>query len=262
MSLCECQKMKQKHAMPATKNSKLHACQTCHCAMPRNASNYLDALHATPATKKSELHMHRVGQNRIHTYIYTVYLVISMPKIPYVHCIYMVLANRTCMHSCDLKLCRQLVPCYEVHGTGKVLTTSTHHTIDNIILNEHPSGLHRKTSTPPSYKISTHLYIHSPVYPHPLTCISTSTHLYIHIYSPLYPLTSTSTHLYIHSPLYPSTSISTNLYIHSPLYPHLLTSISTHLYIHIHSPLFPLPPPSHTHPPVHPCALCLLPLLL
>ena len=35
----------------------------------------------------------RVGQNRIYTYINTVYLVISKPKIPYVHRIYMVLAN-------------------------------------------------------------------------------------------------------------------------------------------------------------------------
>jgi hypothetical protein len=37
--------------------------------------------------------IYRVGQNRICTYIYTVYLVISKPKIPYVHRIYMVLAN-------------------------------------------------------------------------------------------------------------------------------------------------------------------------
>jgi len=37
--------------------------------------------------------MYRVGQNRIYTYIYTVYLVISKPKIPYGHRIYMVLAN-------------------------------------------------------------------------------------------------------------------------------------------------------------------------
>jgi len=35
----------------------------------------------------------RVGQNRLYTYIYTVYLMISLPKIPYVHRIYMVLAN-------------------------------------------------------------------------------------------------------------------------------------------------------------------------
>jgi len=39
--------------------------------------------------------MHRVGQNRILTPYMTVYLVISLPKIPYMHRIYMVLANPT-----------------------------------------------------------------------------------------------------------------------------------------------------------------------
>ena len=38
-------------------------------------------------------HMTRVGQNCIYTYEYTIYLVISKPKIPYVNRIYMVLAN-------------------------------------------------------------------------------------------------------------------------------------------------------------------------
>jgi len=37
----------------------------------------------------------RVGQNRIFTPYMTVYLVISLPKIPYIHRIYMVLANPT-----------------------------------------------------------------------------------------------------------------------------------------------------------------------
>ena len=37
----------------------------------------------------------RVGQNRISTPYMIVYLVISLPKIPYMHCIYMVLANPT-----------------------------------------------------------------------------------------------------------------------------------------------------------------------
>jgi hypothetical protein len=37
----------------------------------------------------------RVGQNRIYTPYMTVYLVISLPKIPYIHRIYMVLANPT-----------------------------------------------------------------------------------------------------------------------------------------------------------------------
>ena len=37
--------------------------------------------------------MCRVGQNRIYTPYMTVYLVISLPKLPYIHRIYMVLAN-------------------------------------------------------------------------------------------------------------------------------------------------------------------------
>ena len=35
----------------------------------------------------------RVGQNRIYAPYMTVYLVIPLPKIPYMHRIYMVLAN-------------------------------------------------------------------------------------------------------------------------------------------------------------------------
>jgi len=35
----------------------------------------------------------RVGQNRVYTPYMTVYLVISLPKIPYINGIYMVLAN-------------------------------------------------------------------------------------------------------------------------------------------------------------------------
>ena len=37
--------------------------------------------------------MYRVGQNCIYTPYMTVYLFISLPKIPYIHRIYMVLAN-------------------------------------------------------------------------------------------------------------------------------------------------------------------------
>jgi len=40
-------------------------------------------------------HMSRVGQNRIYTPYMTVFLVISLPKIPYINRIYMVLANPT-----------------------------------------------------------------------------------------------------------------------------------------------------------------------
>jgi len=37
----------------------------------------------------------RVGQNRMYTPYMTVYLVISLPEIPYIHRVYMVLANPT-----------------------------------------------------------------------------------------------------------------------------------------------------------------------
>jgi len=40
-------------------------------------------------------HIHRVGQNHIYTPYMTVYLMISLPNIPYIHGIYMVLANPT-----------------------------------------------------------------------------------------------------------------------------------------------------------------------
>ena len=39
--------------------------------------------------------INRVGQNRIYAPSMTVYLVISLPNIPYIHRIYMVLANPT-----------------------------------------------------------------------------------------------------------------------------------------------------------------------
>jgi hypothetical protein len=39
--------------------------------------------------------MFRVGQNRIYTLYMTVYSVISLPKVAYIHRIYMVLANPT-----------------------------------------------------------------------------------------------------------------------------------------------------------------------
>jgi len=38
---------------------------------------------------------HRVGQNRMYTLYMTVYFMKSVPKIPYIHRIYMVLANPT-----------------------------------------------------------------------------------------------------------------------------------------------------------------------
>ena len=61
--------------------------------------------------------MCRVGQNRIYTPYMTVYLVISLPKIPYVNRIYMVLANPTLVlrgRMTDLPL-RSTFPCLDTH---------------------------------------------------------------------------------------------------------------------------------------------------
>ena len=46
--------------------------------------------------------IHRVGQNRIYTPYMTVYLVISLPKIPYTHRIYMVMASPIHTHRHDV----------------------------------------------------------------------------------------------------------------------------------------------------------------
>ena len=40
-----------------------------------------------------DIYIDLYGQNRTYTLYMTVYLVISLPKIPYMHRIYMVLAN-------------------------------------------------------------------------------------------------------------------------------------------------------------------------
>jgi hypothetical protein len=47
-----------------------------------------------------EFHIIRVGQNRIYTPYMTVYLVLSLPKIPYIRRIYMVLPNPTYKLKC------------------------------------------------------------------------------------------------------------------------------------------------------------------
>jgi hypothetical protein len=55
----------------------------------------------------------RVGQNRIYTPYMTVYFVISLPKSPYIHRIFMVLANPTNMCLC-VRLCASVCVCVRV----------------------------------------------------------------------------------------------------------------------------------------------------
>ena len=50
--------------------------------------------------RQSRSHIHRVGQNHIYAPYSTVYLLISLPKIPYTHRIYMVLASPNPVTNC------------------------------------------------------------------------------------------------------------------------------------------------------------------
>ena len=81
------------HSLPCTSSQPLHVqppgplCSTCP-AEPFVQMTLLPChMHC--------VHMCMVGQNRTYTPYMTVYLVISLPKIPYIHCVYMVLANPT-----------------------------------------------------------------------------------------------------------------------------------------------------------------------
>jgi len=62
---------------------------------------FLQKLCSYRGTARIRGHITRVGQNRIYTPYMTVYLVISLPKIPYIHRIYMVLANPTHYRFCS-----------------------------------------------------------------------------------------------------------------------------------------------------------------
>ena len=64
----------------------------------------------------------RVGQNRIYTPYMTVYLVISLLKIPYMHRIYMVLANPTHLRCVCLPVLLHKTPTLEPGCPRKQLT--------------------------------------------------------------------------------------------------------------------------------------------
>ena len=58
-------------------------------------ANGAQVLRYVPQQLELLLHMYRVHQNRIYAPYMTVYVVISLPKMPYIRRIYMVLANPT-----------------------------------------------------------------------------------------------------------------------------------------------------------------------
>jgi hypothetical protein len=63
--------------------------------------------------------MSRVGQDCIYTPYMTVYLVISLPKIPYVHRIYMVLANPIHVPRNDKRTLTQSRPTHMPYGPDR-----------------------------------------------------------------------------------------------------------------------------------------------
>ena len=70
-------------------NTHIHTHTCAHTDTP----SYAAVLIRDCVCSCSALKITRVGQNRIYTPCMTVYLVISLPKIPYLSRIYMVLAN-------------------------------------------------------------------------------------------------------------------------------------------------------------------------
>jgi len=77
----------------------------CTCAQSTVESKLWLASQSKCLGLTRAIHICRVGQNRIYTPYMTVYLVISLPKIPYIHRIYMVLANPTYMYICTYVWC-------------------------------------------------------------------------------------------------------------------------------------------------------------
>jgi len=88
--------------------ARLHACpyscnhwlllifcrQTVQAWAGQNACLIFRAVGCVPHQESASFTViSRVGQNRIYAPYMTVYLAISLPKIPYIHRIYMVLAN-------------------------------------------------------------------------------------------------------------------------------------------------------------------------
>jgi len=66
-------------------------CQQHQHMAYKNNCVYIGVLYCQPSRDNNGIS--KVGQNRIYTPYMTVYTVISLPKIPYIHRMYMVLAN-------------------------------------------------------------------------------------------------------------------------------------------------------------------------
>ena len=125
--------------------------------------------------------MCRVGQNRILTPYVTVHLVISLPKIPYIHRIYMVLANPTNM-LWSISCVSVEVRCEGVIDTLRSLACTRSIMLS---LNEH---MHAHPDTPTKHPHYTHRHTYTniqsppPPFTHKHTQAHTSTLTRTHVH--------------------------------------------------------------------------------
>jgi len=86
--------------IPSYHTRILHAIRTILCRTSQKTVWYIPGTYICIYSFVICIRISRVGQNHIYTPFMTVYLMISLPKIPYIHRIYMVLANPTYLVSC------------------------------------------------------------------------------------------------------------------------------------------------------------------
>ena len=166
--------------------SKLVTRQNIFC------SEVVCGVHNMRHARSGPAHRHtsRVGQNRIYTPCMTVYSVISLPKIPYIHRIYMVLANPTYMHTHT-----------STHAIHTFAHTLTHSLVNTHMITSAQTHTHTHLCTHSNIQMHIYTIAHSHVLlqvvallPHPPE--HTHTHKHTH----------TNTHTHTHTRTYTCTN--------------------------------------------------------
>jgi hypothetical protein len=176
----------------------------------------------------------RVGQNRIYTPYMTVYLMISLPEIPYIHRINMVLANPTYNHSiwCHIGWSYTAYGCsktgftpwpirYGLHGSPnrqvscqKIIVLSSipasygRHNLGACQNNSHlgplipPLKPYTRARTRTRTRTQSHApsHTHTPKHTHKHTFTHAHTHIHTSTYTNMHSHTQTHTHT-LHTPL-------------------------------------------------------------
>jgi len=107
----------------------------------------------------------RVGQKRMYTPYMTVYFVKPLPKVPYIHRVYMVLANPTCKGTsrpCSACICHHILAAH-VYDSNTVNATHMHaHTFTYTHVHTlAQTHTHKSVQTCAHALMYTHMYIHT-----------------------------------------------------------------------------------------------------